>query len=224
MSLILEALRRSEAERRRGQVPDLLAPGHVVRRNNRSRFLVPLIALVLGMVLAAAAVRLWWASPAIVPTPSAAPAPAVAAAPVVVAPVAATPLTAPAAPMPMRAATPALSAPVEPQEGIGTRDGQTLAPPSEAPATSVTPTPTETRTVEPLRMEVAMLSPNERAALPPLRISMHVFHEEPARRFAIVDGQRLREGDALVAGLRLQSIERDGLQLEWQGRALWLPR
>ncbi len=69
-----------------------------------------------------------------------------------------------------------------------------------------------------------MLSPNERSALPPLRISMHVFHEEPLRRFAIVDGQRLREGDVLAPGLRLETIERDGLQLEWQGRTLWLPR
>jgi general secretion pathway protein B len=220
MSLILEALRRSEAERRRGQVPDLLAPGPVVRRNSRSRFLVPLLTLVLGMVLAAAAARLWWPSPASVLTSSVAPASSVVAAPVVAAPVVATAPVAPAVPMP----PPALARPFESKEGFGTPDDQTVAPPSEAPATTVTSTPTETRSVEPLRMEVAMLSPNERSALPPLRISMHVFHEEPARRFAIVDGQRLREGDALAAGLSLKSIERDGLQLEWQGRALWLPR
>lgn len=63
-----------------------------------------------------------------------------------------------------------------------------------------------------------------RAGLPPMRLSMHVFAEDPARRFAIVDGIRLREGDTLDAGLRLREIRRDGLRLEWQGRVLWLPR
>lgn len=211
MSLILEALRRSEAERRRGQVPDLLAPGHVVRRKTRSRFLVPLLALVVGMVLAAAAARWWWAAPAIVPTPPAATAAVADPVP-----------SAPVLPMPLRTPAPSMARVAESKEAIQPPDDNAAVLPGE------TPVPTEIaiepRAPDVIRMEVAMLSPNERAALPPLRISMHVFHEEASRRFAIVDGQRLREGDVLAPGLRLQNIERDGLQLDWQGRALWLPR
>jgi general secretion pathway protein B len=61
-------------------------------------------------------------------------------------------------------------------------------------------------------------------ALPPLRVSMHVYADDPARRFAIVDGQRRREGETLQPGLTLLEIRRDGLRLGWQGRVLWIPR
>jgi general secretion pathway protein B len=61
-------------------------------------------------------------------------------------------------------------------------------------------------------------------ALPALRVSMHVYADDPARRFAIVDGQRRREGETLQPGLTLLEIRRDGLRLGWQGRVLWIPR
>ncbi len=211
MSLILEALRRSEAERRRGQMPDLLAPGPVVRRNTRSSVIVPTLALVVGMALAAAVARWWWAAPATVSAPSAPPAPMAATVPMVR-----------DVQRPIEAPAPSATRTSETPEAIRAHADQAVVTPSETPA--VTAMSMEPRTPDALRMEVAMLGPNERAALPPLRISMHVFHDEPSRRFAIVDGQRLREGDVLTPGLRLQNIERDGLQLEWQGRALWLPR
>lgn len=61
-------------------------------------------------------------------------------------------------------------------------------------------------------------------AVPPLRVSMQVYADAPERRFAIIDGQRRREGDALPSGLTLLEIRRDGLRLGWQGRVLWVPR
>lgn len=60
--------------------------------------------------------------------------------------------------------------------------------------------------------------------LPPLRVSMHVYADEPARRFAIIDGQRHHEGGTLQPGLTLVEIRRDGLRLRWQDRVLWVPR
>ena len=218
MSLILEALRRSEAERRRGQMPDLLAPEHVVRRRERSGWVVPMVALVVGMVLAAAVARWWWASPAVVLAPTAQPVPVPVPVPATIAPVeAAAPL-----PRPQIVTSPAQAAPSSAPAPI-------LAPETFAPISAGEEPVAEIAIALPnvadtFRTEVAMLGQNERAALPPLRISMHVFDEDPSRRFAIVDGQRLREGDVVAPGLRLQTIERDGLQLEWQGRALWLPR
>ncbi|MGL6291664.1 MAG: general secretion pathway protein GspB [Silanimonas sp.] len=61
-------------------------------------------------------------------------------------------------------------------------------------------------------------------ALPAPRLSMHVYADEPARRFASVDGQRRREGDLLQPGMPLLEIRRDGLRVGWQGRVLWVPR
>ena len=61
-------------------------------------------------------------------------------------------------------------------------------------------------------------------ALPPLRVSMHVYADDPARRFAIVDGQRRREGDLLQPAMPLLEIRRDGLRIGWQGRVVWVPR
>ncbi|MFN3965700.1 general secretion pathway protein GspB [Silanimonas lenta] len=62
------------------------------------------------------------------------------------------------------------------------------------------------------------------AVLPPLRLSMHVYAEDPARRFAILDGVRVREGESLEGGLQVLEIRRDGLRLAWNGRVLWVPR
>jgi general secretion pathway protein B len=70
---------------------------------------------------------------------------------------------------------------------------------------------------------LASLSTAERAALPPLKVSMHVWAADPARRFAIVDGQRVGEG-ALLAGGTVAEIRPDGVVLEIQGRRLLLAR
>jgi general secretion pathway protein B len=52
---------------------------------------------------------------------------------------------------------------------------------------------------------------------------MHVWSADPARRFAIVDGQRVTEG-ALLAGGTVAQIRRDGVVLELGARRLLLPR
>jgi general secretion pathway protein B len=53
---------------------------------------------------------------------------------------------------------------------------------------------------------------------------MHVYADDPARRFAIIDGQRRREGETVLPGLALLEIRRDGLRFQWQDRVLWVPR
>jgi general secretion pathway protein B len=70
---------------------------------------------------------------------------------------------------------------------------------------------------------IAELDGALRATLPALRVSMHVFADDPDRRFAIVDGRRVREGDVLEGGLQVLAIRPEGLRLAWQGRVLWLP-
>jgi general secretion pathway protein B len=224
VSLILEALRRSEAERRRGQAPSLLDGLAPPRDRARPLWPVALGGLLGGLLLAAAVA--WWLRPlpgADVPIEvrDEAPPPAPVTAPVTA------PAAAPAPP-PAIAATPAAAPPDARDAARPPPVTQTPLPPpavAATPAVAAPPAPADPH-LGPLAgdLAVADLPAPLRAGLPPLRLSVHVFAEDPARRFAIVDGARLREGEALVDGLQLQEIRRDGLRLAWQGRSLWLPR
>lgn len=217
MSLILEALRRSEAERRRAAPPSLLGDVGPARPARTSAWPMALGGLLLGGLLVAAAAW-WWgvgrqapvaeAPPAVVTAAPAPPAHNVPIEPVPAAAYAPPPSPAPITPAPRPApeaapvAEATITAPIEPEAvtsatadtGLGPRDGD-------------------------LRWSEGVGD-----ALPPLRVSMHVYADDPLRRFAIVDGQRRREGETLQPGLVLLEIRRDGLRLGWQGRVLWVPR
>jgi len=52
-------------------------------------------------------------------------------------------------------------------------------------------------------------------ALP--RIDVHVYAEEPARRFVLVDLKKYREGDSLASGAVLEKIGPGSIQLFYQG-------
>ena len=71
---------------------------------------------------------------------------------------------------------------------------------------------------------LADLSAAERNALPPLKITMHVFADDPAQRFVILDGRRHAEGATPVDGVVIREIRRDGLVLSLRGRDVLLPR
>ena len=228
MSLILEALRKSEAERLRAQGPGLHAPipARPVRRVAPAWG--PWVAVVLG---AALLVGTWWVgrtepaadAPApstreadVAPTPTpVAPAPApVAVAPPVALGEAETPAPVPARPSPS-APDPEPDAAPEPSPPVA-------AAPLPAEPTPIAPAPEPSAPPDALP-GLASLSTETRAALPPLKVSMHVWAADPARRFAIVDGQRVGEG-ALLAGGTVVEIRPDGVVLELQGRRVLLAR
>jgi general secretion pathway protein B len=234
MSLILEALRRSEAERRRGAPPTLLG-GEFPRPRARSPWPLALGGLALGLLLASAIA--WWfahghrpgapdeagtdasiarvvAEPAAPPEPAAEPIPAAAYAPTSVAPnrdaradrASASSPSSPSTPAPALRVPPAVTPPV-------------LTPPS------ITDASTETgRGPRDGDLRWADVRGAAGESLPPLRVSMHVYADDPARRFAIVDGQRRREGEPLQPSMTLLEIRRDGLRIGWQDRVLWVPR
>ena len=77
---------------------------------------------------------------------------------------------------------------------------------------------------EPALLSLADLSTDERNGLPALKVSMHVYADDPARRFMIVDGQRVGEGARLADGVILMRIRRDGAELDAHGRHLLLPK
>lgn len=61
----------------------------------------------------------------------------------------------------------------------------------------------------------------ERANLPELKITVHVFSEDPERRFAILDGRRRADGDVIQDGLSVQAILPDGVLLK-VGERTWM--
>lgn len=65
------------------------------------------------------------------------------------------------------------------------------------------------------------LPPQTRAPLAAIRISGHVYDEDPARSFVFVDGQSLRIGDRIGRdGPVLEAITRDGVILDYgEGKA-----
>jgi len=82
----------------------------------------------------------------------------------------------------------------------------TRPPPSDAPLKTITD-----------------LDPGTRKAMPALKLTLHYFHAEPARRFVVLNGNRANEG-TLVDGVRILEIRPDGVVLELNGEPFLLPR
>ena len=223
MSLILDALRKSEAERRRGQLPALaleLPPAPSRRAPARAWW----IALPVMAALAAAA---WLAAGSMdAPAPGASagdaePTPAPADAARRVARPVAPPVTVRTAPALPRDAVrderpaPRATGPAPAPAHAPAPMRPVPLPAGPPPAVAATP---DASTV----LALADLSPAERRALPPLKLSMHMWSPDAARRFAIVDGQRLVEGDR-IGNAVVERIEPDGVVLASDGRLVRVP-
>ncbi len=255
MSIILDALRKSEAARRRNEAPALFDAMPTAVAPERTRPTWPLWAIgVIG--IAALALALWLvlrASPqadtraivtdtarteadvqqtnvepatatatAIDPTQNATPT-AQAIMPTDASPPAPRDVAEAPAPLPPPNIA---SVPVPPaSETIAepTRNPvvqNSMAPSIETPAR---PEPAPNNAFRSPQSDgplaLADLDADTRKQLPPLKLSMHMWHETPAKRFVILDGQRLREGDVL-GDIVIERITRDGAALSWRGSAL----
>lgn len=211
MSLILDALRRADAERERGNVPGLhtpqpMAPAALPAGGARTSVVV--LSVLAGAVFAGGVAAWWhWRQPFGAPAPGPA---VVAVAPVLVpvvppapvpAPVVAAPVTAaPASPVVPLAVAPApvvapkkveavKALPAVPLSGSG-------AVPAAAPATA-----------EPGRVPMLQDLPAAvRQQLPSLAVSGASYSADPAYRMVIVNGQVLHEGDQAGSGVLLEAI------------------
>jgi len=259
MSLILEALRKSEAERQIGRAPGLLTPMAMAtaQHSDRRWWLAGSLAVLLVIAIALA----WWlgrngqsaanganqSAIASEPTPAAGTPPLDPPAAVVAAttqeqtataPDAVDPASPPAT-RPLPAAGPS-DFPSDPDFESTERESLPLPAPASAPAATVvepvdpavpaevpvsaalpaTPPAAEGPAATPFRT----LTESERAGLPPLRLSMHVFNAEPSRRFVMIDGRRRAEGDTLAAEVKLAEIRREGAIVDIRGRLVLIER
>lgn len=228
MSFILDALRKSEAARRRSEAPDLFAAMPATPEPVRARPNWPL--WLLGAVAALSLIAVLWLLAQRAPeTPTVdasaetaamddaavpAPAPGSMTEPVTLptppqarppADPTTTPVTAEASPSP---ATPPPAMPLPPPPPA------LPAPPPDVAVAAVPILPPAGSMVS-----LADLDPATRKLLPPLKLSMHLWNETSAQRFVILDGQRLREGD-LLGELVIERITRDGAVLAWRGGQL----
>lgn len=208
MSYILDALKRADAERERGQVPGLHSQASRTpvtpdaarspdrrQTDGRRLWMIALTLLAIGVLAA----MLWWGRGAPVATEHP-PAPAVPAT-VVPATVPLSPAT-PTAPPP----APALTASAPPVAPI-------LAPPPPAPSAEQATTPPAAAALPAVPQKAASpvirfadLSTAQRTQLPQLSISGASYSENPAHRLLIVNGQVVQEGQAVAPGLVLEQI------------------
>lgn len=248
MSLILDALRKSEAERRRGQAPDLFAPLAVPRAAAPSASWSPWRRAAAGALVVALLAATWWwqrspiavtdptdatapgheqhapASPVAAPSPSPTARQAAASAVPARAPVSVS--AEPALPVASARRTAEAARAAAPSRPRGDPDERSpLDPPAVTPEpASPAGSPAAPVDVAPPRLpRLGDLDPALRASLPPLKLSMHVWAENPDQRFAIIDGQRVTEGSEL-SGTLVREIRRDGVLLSIGGRDVLLPR
>ena len=251
MSLILDALRKADAERQQGTVPDLHAqplnlpaPAVVPTASPLRRAGVMAVLAAVGAVVAAWA--LWPRSanppsvvpPAMAPVAQAGAGPAVApAAPVVTTAAPAQPLVSSA---PLSAPSPAVAAaPTVPPAPVTAPPVTPTAPPAKpvpAPAVAA-PIPPVAKAVPPAaapareareasaaplpRLEA--LPPELRAQVPAMTVGGSVHSPVPASRMLILNGQVLREGDSPAPGVKLETIGRKAAVFSVGGQRFELP-
>ena len=95
------------------------------------------------------------------------------------------------------------------------------APPPEAENPAPAPASTAPAHERPI-LALADLTPAERTALPALKLTMHMWSQDPARRFVILDGHRLGEGSR-ASNAVIERIEPDGVILAADGQRIRLP-
>jgi hypothetical protein len=187
MSFILDALKKSEEERLRQQNPSAL-PTAVPRSSCRTPAWVWALLGLLAVNLAALAVVLL-KPPIEAETPKATTTPAVATS--------STTTTPPAAAAASNAAPPVLvhSTPM----------------PSVAAQSATSMPLSQSLVTVPTRDQQLAAGAN----LPPAALNLHVYDADPIKRFVLLNGERLREGDTSREGLDVISITPEGVVLSY---------
>jgi general secretion pathway protein B len=234
MSYILEALKKSQAERQLGELPSIHAAQlslHGAPASGGRRRLSAWLALGAVTAAVAGALLLWqpWqaaaqppatvpavlaqAVPAPVPAPGSAAAPAPAAAPV--------PAPAPAAP-PAATAAPvhhAVAVPEPQQETPGQAAPPVAVNAAVPPAAPAVPVPAAEEAVPGLR---DLPEPIQRQ-IPPVAIGGYIYSKNPADRLLLIDKVLRHEGEELAPGLVLEKLQPKAAVFNFKGYRYRVP-
>jgi general secretion pathway protein B len=234
MSLILDALRKSEHQRQRQAGPGLAVVPESQGAGRPATWLLALAALLLLNMLVLAAVLMTGrqAEPtAVAPAGPTAGAPAATAPPPQATPADRSrlaPVTLPARP-PRDEVRPLTTEVAPPTTGTAPPRAQAGAATS-APGTTASPAPAPARTrdegtADDARLpRFADLLMRGELNLPHMHIDIHVYSPVPAERFVFINMRKYAEREATQEGPRIERITRDGVVMDYQGQRFSLSR
>jgi general secretion pathway protein B len=203
VSFILDALKKSEQERRQGEVPDLQTHQEPVARR---KAVLPWAYLLVVALLVNGLIAVWALWPRSLEP--------VGEKPAVAGP---TPTTAPVPPPAERSVSAFRPAPLQPEAAPG--PAEVPEPPAPV-ATKVRPAPAGESPPLADNRPVPLLSElpaGDRARLPDLNLQLHFFTVHAERRMIRLNGLNLREGDHGSEGLTVVEITPEGVVLEFGG-------
>ena len=226
MSYILDALRKSDEQRRRGATPTLQTPQPPPAPAQPKTFwMVALAVLLVGGGVLIGAFGPWQGSPPAKVAALPAAKPPVPAAP---APVVETPKQAPVAPQAAvvqqpqptvaRSAAPAVRAERAPKTTVAATKSSAPAPrkpdvqdkANEAARKPAAP-------AQPPAVPMSDLPIAVQQEMPRLAISAHAYSSVPRERLVGIEDRVLREGDEAAPGLVLEQITPDGMIMTYKG-------
>lgn len=231
MSYILDALKKAEAQRTLGTLPNIHAPAAFAatpddraslwRRAGRWGALT-----LLAMILLALAWFRPWQRAAMLPK-IASSVPAIAAAPALPPTVRAVP-TPPAPPAP-KITPKAVS--TEASKPKAAASSKPTSPPKQKPVASIAPSaqkatptpPTNAATPEPALQTLRELPAQIQREIPPVAISGYIYSSNKAERSLLINNQLLREGDSVAPGLILEKMLPGAVVLNYQGYRYRMP-
>ncbi|MDO8787147.1 MAG: general secretion pathway protein GspB [Sulfuritalea sp.] len=215
MSYILDALRKSDQQRRLGGVPTLTYAAVAAVAPERPSMLFPGL-LGLTLIIAVGTAIAW-----LRPAPVALPEPVS-----LTAPIAAKPFPLPAAP------TKGEADPARHEAPAATVSAPVLAVPSPPRKLSAS-VATRTRNRSPMADVASMAGADDvsgrkpvassdmpssiRKTLPVMSVAVHAYSSTPGDRLVSINGRMLREGDTLAPDLRLEQITPDGMIFTYRG-------
>jgi general secretion pathway protein B len=224
MSLILDALKKSEAERRRGQLPAFDGQNVMVlppsTRKSNAAIIIAISALIL---LCASMAFYFWSRPSdtlesLANNPNALPAtdfsnPSPAA------------TTKPVNTIDAHRLASKVSKPVDVAASakplvITAKPVLEIPRPKPVPEPTPAPLPENTVSIPP---SISSLSTDARQQLPAMKLSMHVYANEAGKRFAIMDGERINEG-SMIGNAVVERISPEGVIVSIQGKTYLVPR
>ena len=183
MSFILDALKKSDQQRRRGATPTLLTVPEAIAEPRQPAVFTYWI---LAAVVLSAGIVIGWLRP--------------------LQPEKATPPVLPETNRRPEPAPPQLAPRI--QERLS--DAPRKPAPVSIPDERVNPVPAEAAPEHGV-IELGELPLSLRRELPEMRIEMHAYSPKPDARLVSINDKLLREGDSVAAGVKLEQITPDGM-------------